>query len=156
MAFQMFMHLDVPSPSNLITMLIMMGHARFLPSDPDGLFVKWALQPCHWRNTEWDLEYVIDYLCHSEIMHKVTQIAGGLLAPGEEASGQLLRLVRSFDSASKMNILHLFVSRGSSYSVDWILEQLRMLRHVYGLSDLTPTQDRRTVRVLAADSPTTF
>ena len=32
-----------------------------------------------------------------------------------------------------------------------------MLRHVYGLSGgLTHTQDGRTVRELAADSPTTF
>ena len=66
----------------------MMGHARFLSSDPDGLFVKWALQAR--GDTEWDLEHVIDFLCPSEIMHKVTQIAGGLLASGEKASGQLL------------------------------------------------------------------
>ena len=44
MAFQMSMKLDAPPPSNFITKLITMGHARFLPSDPDGLFVKWALQ----------------------------------------------------------------------------------------------------------------
>ena len=86
-------HLDLPPPSNLITMLIMKGHARFLPSDQDGLFVKWALQACHWRNTEWDLEYVIDFLCPLEIMPNITQIAGGLLAPAEKASGQLRRLV---------------------------------------------------------------
>ena len=43
MAFQMSLPLDVPPPtSNFITDLIQMGHARFLPSDPDGLFVKWA------------------------------------------------------------------------------------------------------------------
>ena len=151
MAFQRSMQLDAPPLCNFSTDLIMIGHARFLPSDPDGLFVKWALQLSRVDN-----EYVIDFLCPMKIMDMVDPIAGGLLAPGEKASGQLLRLIRSFDSASKMNILHLFVSRGSSYSVDWILEQLRMLRHVYGLSDLTPTQDRRTVRVLAADSPTTF
>ena len=121
----------------------MMGHARFLPSDPDGQFVKWALQL-----SRVDTEYVIDFLYPMKIMDMVDPIAGGLLAPGEKASGQLLRLVRSFDSASKMNILHLFVSRGSSYSVDWILEQLRMLRHVYGLSVLTLTQDRRTASIL--------
>ena len=44
MAFQMSMLLNVPPPPNFITDLIMMGHARFLPSDPDGLFVKWELQ----------------------------------------------------------------------------------------------------------------
>ena len=43
MAFQMSLPLDVhPPTSNFITDLIQMGHARFLPSDPDGLFVKWA------------------------------------------------------------------------------------------------------------------
>ena len=47
--------------------------------------------------------------------HKVTQIAGELLAPGEIASGQLLRLVHSnlFASESGMNILHLFVVYGN-------------------------------------------
>ena len=44
MAFQKSMLLDAPPPPNFITDLIMMGHARFLPSDPDGLFVKWELQ----------------------------------------------------------------------------------------------------------------
>ena len=44
MAFQMLIPLKMPPPSNFITDLIMMGHAHFLPSDPDGLFVKWALQ----------------------------------------------------------------------------------------------------------------
>ena len=41
LAFQMSMRLDAPTPSNFITKLITKGHARFLPSDPDGLFVKW-------------------------------------------------------------------------------------------------------------------
>ena len=36
------------------------------------------------------------------------------------------------------------------------MEKLRILRHVYGLSILTRTQDGRTVRELAAESPTTF
>ena len=37
-----------------------------------------------------------------------------------------------------------------------ILEKLRMLRHVYGLSVLTPTQDGRTVTALAAESRSKF
>ena len=89
-------------------------------------------------------------------MPNVTQIAGGLLVPGEKASGQLCRLVQSFDSASKMNIMHLFVKRGSHYDTNEILKKLRMLRHVFGLSVLTPTQDGRTVMALAANSPTSF
>ena len=44
LGFQMSMRLDAPTSSTFITKLITMGHARFLPSDPDGLFVKWALQ----------------------------------------------------------------------------------------------------------------
>ena len=65
-------------------------------------------------------------------------IAGGLLAPGEEASGQLRRLVQSFDAASKLNILHLVVAYGITLSdKNEILEKLRMLRDVYGLSVLT-------------------
>ena len=79
-------------------------------------------------------------------------IAGGLLAPGEEASGQLRRLVCSVDPKTKMNILHLFVERGSDYDTNEILKKLRMLHHVYGLSVLTPTLDGRTVTVLAAQS----
>ena len=97
---------------------------------------------------------MIDFLCPLETTDKRRPIAGGLLAPGEKASGQLRRLVRSFDSASKMNIL--FVSRGNHYDTNEILETFRMVRHVYGLSVLTPTQDGRTVRALAAESPTTF
>ena len=147
MAFQMSMHLDVPSPYNFITDLIMMGHARFLPSDPDGLFVKWALQAHH--DPEWDIEYVIDFLCPLETAHR-------LLARGQKASGQLLRLVRSFDSASKMNILHLFVACGNFYYTNEILEKLRMFHHVYGLGVLTRTQDGRTVRALAAESRKPF
>ena len=134
----------------------MKGHARFLPSGPDGLFGKWAQQGCHMRNTEWDLGYVIDFLCPLQIMPDVTQIAGGLLAPGERASGQLRRLVRSFDSQSTMNILQLFVEQGSHYDTSEILEKLRMLHHVYGLSVLTPTQDGRAVRELAAKSHNSF
>ena len=89
MAFQMSLPLGVPPPSNFITDLIQMGHERFLPSDPDGLFVKWALQA-------WGVEDEIDFLCPSETTHQRRPIVGGLLAPGEEASGQLRRLVQSF------------------------------------------------------------
>ena len=89
-------------------------------------------------------------------MPNVTQIAGGLLTPGEKASGQLRRLVRSFDSASKMNILHLFVAYGNFYNTNEILEKLKMLRHVYGLRVLTLTQDGRTVRALPAESRKLF
>ena len=117
LGFQMSMRLDAPTSSTFITKLITMGHARFLPSDPDGQFVKWALQA-------WDVEYVIDFLCPLEIMPNVTQIAGGLLTPGEKASAQLRRLARSFDSASKMNILHLFVERGRHYDTNEILKSL--------------------------------
>ena len=60
MAFQMSMLLDSPTPRNFITDLIMMGHAHFLPSDPDGLFVKWALKArC---DTELDVRDVINFL----------------------------------------------------------------------------------------------
>ena len=99
---------------------------------------------------------MIDFLCPLKTTHKRRAIAGGLLAPGEEASGQLRRLVCSFDSASKMNILHLIVARGNHHDKTLILEQLRMLVHVYGLSVLMPTQDGRTVRELAADSRKSF
>ena len=61
-------------------------------------------------------EFVIYFLCPLETTHKRRPIAGGLLAPGEEASGQLLRLVSSFDSARKMNILQLFVEQGSHWT----------------------------------------
>ena len=61
MAFQMSMLLDSPTPRNFITDLIMMGHAHFLPSDPDGLLVKWALKArC---DTESDVRDVINFLC---------------------------------------------------------------------------------------------
>ena len=56
LAFQMSMCVDAPTPSNFITDLITKGHRRFLPSDPDGLFVKWARKA-------WDVEYVINFLC---------------------------------------------------------------------------------------------
>ena len=80
-------------------------------------------------------------------MPNVTQIAGGLLTPGEKASAQLRRLARSFDSASKMNILQLFVACGiGPGDTKEFLEKLRMLRHVYGLSVLTLTQDGLTGR----------
>ena len=49
-------------------------------------------------------------------------------------------------------ILHLFVERGSDYDTNEILKKLTMLRHVYGLSVLTPTLDGRTVTALAAQS----
>ena len=109
MAFQMSRELDVFPPPNFITDLIQMGHARFLPSDPDGLFVKWARE-AYFHFPKWGIHVVMDFLCPSETTGKVTQIAGGLLAPGEEASGQLRRLVQSLDSVRKMNILHLFVA----------------------------------------------
>ena len=35
------LYLDELPPSNFINKLIMIGHASFLSSDPDGLFVKW-------------------------------------------------------------------------------------------------------------------
>ena len=42
MALGLSMHLDMPPPENFITDLMMTGNVRFLPSDPDGLFLKWA------------------------------------------------------------------------------------------------------------------
>ena len=127
----------------------MLGHALFLPSDLDGLFVKWALQLG--GDPEWGIEFVIDFLCPLKTTDKRRPMPCGLLAPGEEASGQPRRLVCSVDSDSKMNILHLFVAYGNFYNTNEIWEQLRMLRHIYGLSVLTPTQDGRTVKALAAD-----
>ena len=111
MAFQMSRELDVFSPSNFITDLIQMGHARFLPLDPDGLFVKWARE-AYFHFPKWGIHVVMDFQCPSETTHPSQRrpIAGGLLAPGEEASGQLRRLVQSLDSVRKMNILHLFVA----------------------------------------------
>ena len=156
MAFRMSKDPDDRLPFDFITNLIQMGHARFLPSDPDGLFVKWARE-AYRRLPEWGIHYVMDFLCPSETTGKVMRKVGGLLAPGEKASGQLRRLVRSFDSETKMNIMHLFVAYGIERSdTNEILKQLRMLRHVYGLSDLTPTQDRRTGRVLTAKSHKSF
>ena len=72
-------------------------------------------------------------------MRKSKRTAGGLLALGEIATGQLLRLVCSLNSVSKMNILHLFVAQGNLYSTNEILETFKMFCHVYGLSILTPT-----------------
>ena len=95
-----------------------------------------------------------DFLCPLEITHK--RIAGGLLAPGEKASGQLLRLVRSFVLASKMSILHIVVAQGNHYDTNEILETLRMLCYVYRLSVLTRTHNGRTVRGLDADSRKTL
>ena len=149
LAFQISLPHDVPPPSNFITDLIQMGHARFLPSDPDGLFVKWARKA-------WGVDDVIDFLCPSETTLMRRPIADGLLAPGEEASGELRRLVQSFDSQTKMNILHLFVAEGNHYDTNEILKKLRMLRHVYGLSVLTPTLDGRTVTALAEQSHQSF
>ena len=101
-------------------------------------------------------EFVIYFLCPLETTHKRRPIAGGLLAPGEEARGELRRLVQSFDSQTKMNILHLFVAEGNHYDTNEILKKLRMLRHVYGLSVLTPTLDGRTVTALATQSQQSF
>ena len=140
MAFRMSKDPDDRLPFDFITNLIQMGHARFLPSDPDGLFVKWARE-AYRRLPEWGIHYVMEFLCPSETTDKVMRIAGGLLAPGEEASGQLCRLVQSFDSETKMNIMHLFVKYGiGRCDTKGFLQKLRMLRHVYGLSVLTPTQ----------------
>ena len=86
MAFRMSKDPDDRLPFDFITNLIQMGHARFLPSDPDGLFVKWAREAYH-RLPEWDIHYVMDFLCPSGTTGEGTQIACGLLAPGEEASG---------------------------------------------------------------------
>ena len=55
-----------------------------------------------------------------------------------------------------MNILHLFVAQGNHHDTKLIWEQLRMLRHVYGLRVLTPTQDGCTVTALAAESRKSF
>ena len=156
MSFQMSMPLDVPPPENFITDLIMMGNARFLPSDPDGLFVKWALQNTGGHDPAWEVEFMRDFLCPGQIAHKYRPIAGGLLAAEEKASGELRRLVCSFDSVSKMNILHLFVAYAHFFNEGEIVELFRMLRHVYGLSMLTHTQDGRSVRALAAESDIRF
>ena len=156
MAFQMSMQLDMPPPCIFITDLIKLGHARFLPSDPDGLFVKWARE-AYGHYPKRGIHVVMDFLCPLETTGEGTQIAGGLLAPGEEARGELRRLVQSFDSQTKMNILHHFVAYGIVCSdTNEILKKLRMLHHVYGLSVLTPTQDRRTVGELAAESRSKF
>ena len=42
-------------------------------------------------------------------MPNVTQIAGGLLTPGEKASWQLRRLVHSFDSNATVDIIYNYV-----------------------------------------------
>ena len=54
-----------------------------------------------------------------------------------------------------MNILHLFVSLGSTFYQTDMVERLRMLRDVYGLRLMTPTFEakKRTVTMLAANSP---
>ena len=128
----------------------MIGNARFPPSDTEGRAQHLGGDP------EWDIEFVTVFLCPLETTHKRRPIAGGVLAPGEKASGQLRRLVRTFDSGSKMNILHLFVAYGDLYNTHEILEKFRMLRHVYGLSVLTPARDGRTARALAVDSRKPF
>ena len=69
-----------------------------------------------------DIEYVIDFLCPLETSLKRRPIAGRLVAPGEIASGQLLRLVRSFDSSSKINIQHVFVAYVIHYDTNENLE----------------------------------
>ena len=86
MAFRMSKDPDDRLPFDFITNLIQMGHARFLPSDPDGLFVKWARE-AYRHFPERGIHVVMDFLCPSETTGEGTQIAGGLLAPGEEASG---------------------------------------------------------------------
>ena len=85
------------------------------------------------------------------------QIAADCLR--QERKQGLSILHDSFDSVSKMNILYHFVTVAyviGCCDTEKFLEKLRMLHHVYGLSVLTPTQDWRTVRALAAESHKSF
>ena len=135
LAFQMSQDLHVPTPFYFITDLIKEGHARFLPADPPGLFVRFALDP---RRSESIVQNVIDFLCPS--------------AESPPAHGELCRIVHGMDLLSGWNALHLFVARGNVRSIPKIQEQLRMLKGVYGLSLLTHTLDGQDVTALAAAS----
>ena len=153
MGFLMSASLKEPTPPcGFINILIETGKARFLLSDPDGLFVKWVLSSLSYRNTDdhyagSDLEFLMDFLCPLQRRNK---IAGGLVAPGAKASGELRRLVRSVDSESGMNILHCFVLYAEEGTTeDEIVDRFRMFRDVYGLSILLHTKDGYTARDLA-------
>ena len=153
MAFQMSQKLKVPTGFRFILDLIE-NHAQFTPADPPGLFVRCVLN--NHNDTKWYLEKVMDFLCPPAATLEFNQIAGGLLAPGEQAHGDLLRIVQGFDPQTGMNILHLFVSMGQNlHSRYEIVERLRTLRDVYGLRLMTPTFEAktRTVTMLAANSP---
>ena len=153
MAFQMSQKLKVPTGFCFITDLIE-NHAQFTPADPPGLFVRYVLN--NPNDTEWYLEKVMDFLCPLAATLEFNKIAGGLLAPGEQAHGDLLRIVQGFDPQSGMNILHLFVSMGQDFDSRYeIVERLRTLRDVYGLRLMTPTFEAktRTVTMLAANFP---
>ena len=153
MAFQMANSLQERTSFNLPSDLIERGHARFLPADPPGLFVMHLQKSDH---TPSAIEGVMMWLCPPEGWLSFMKIAGGMLQPGEVASGELRRIVQGFDPDSGMNLLHMYVAYGSNHDASVIREQLCMLRDVYGLNWLTPTKDGRSLATLAKNSTAPF
>ena len=137
-----------PPPISCMNVLIQQGHARFLSVDPDGLFVRYVLD----RNIpDWYIDDVMGFLCPSEACYP---IAGGLVARGDIARGELRRIVQSFDAQSGMNILHAVVALRENHDKGETMDLLRKLRVVYGLSLLTPTKDGHSVTELAQTADT--
>jgi hypothetical protein len=139
-AFQMTQWLDIHNPFNFIAEAIARCGARCGPEDPAGLFVRYALSSGqHGRRI---LSLAMDFLC--PLVKGPPKIAPG----GEDT--ELRRIVRGIDPESGMNLLHMYVERGGEHTAALVIERLRMLRNVYGLSLLTPTLDGRRVTALAA------
>ena len=145
MAFQMLQQMPVITPFHYITDLIENGHAQFKEEDPTGLFVKAVYM--RGPNAEGWMECIMGFLCPEE---PDWNIAGGLVAPGATAHGELRRIVQGMDPDSGMNILHVYVAQGKPCSLEATMQRLRMLRDVYGLDLCLPTADGRTLTALAS------
>ena len=155
MAFQMVQRLPLNPQFYFIDYLIEKGSAQFRPEDPTGLFVKSVLtrEENHRIGEESPtqlLENLMIFLCPDGLL--VKKIAGGLVAPGATAHGELRRIVQGMDPDSGMNILHLYVALGSAYRLMPTVQRILMLRDIYGLDLCLPTADGRTLTALAAAS----
>jgi len=148
MAFQMTCKLEVRTPFYLIRDLIERYEARFRPEDPAGMFARYVSIN---KNMDMPLLHdIVDFLCPLPAQRRKNQkIAGGILKPGEAASGELSTIVRGFDQRSGTNILHMYVELYSESATTNAVERLCMLRDVYGLRLLTPTLDGRGITSLA-------
>ncbi len=131
MGFLMTQYLVVPRTFAYISLLIMVGGARFLPRDPAGLFAKFIVEGDGMMPALFCVDTIMDRLCP---LDNPAEFAWNILARGETAQGDFRRIVQGADLRFGWNILHMYTMFSRENDELHIAQRLRIARDVYGLN----------------------